>query len=286
MPLTMPMTRRMRSPASDSRSGRMSGMPPATDASNSRSTPAFSAASNSSSPKLASSSLFAVTTGLAAFSAARIRLRAGSTPPIDLDDDVDVGVGDDRLGVVREHAVGELDVALLGEVVHRDTHRPRSCTPVRCDDQVPRCSSSSRTSAAPTLPHPRMPDPRPQPCPQCRGSCIRCPSGSGRETRSSRPAQLVGVETHQVGVGLAANHEAGDAVAHEDDGRTRHLVVVGRHRVAVRARHRRREDVADREIAGQLRVADEQVALLAVLARDRDDERALRGRPRSGRNAS
>ena len=34
VPLTMPMTRRMRSPASDSRSGRMSGMPPATDASN------------------------------------------------------------------------------------------------------------------------------------------------------------------------------------------------------------------------------------------------------------
>ena len=29
MPLTMPITRRMRSPASDSRSGRMSGMPPA-----------------------------------------------------------------------------------------------------------------------------------------------------------------------------------------------------------------------------------------------------------------
>ena len=110
------MTRRMRSPASDSRSGRISGMPPATDASNSRSTPAVSAASNSSSPKLASSSLFAVTTGLPAFSAARIRLRAGSTPPIISTMTSTSGSATTRLGVVGEHAVGELDVAFLGEV--------------------------------------------------------------------------------------------------------------------------------------------------------------------------
>ena len=68
----------MRSPASDSRSGRMKGMPPATAASNSRSTPASSAAANSSAPTLASSSLFPVTTGLPALRAARISSRAGS----------------------------------------------------------------------------------------------------------------------------------------------------------------------------------------------------------------
>jgi hypothetical protein len=66
VPLTMPITRRMGSPRSDSRSGRMMGMPPATAASNSRSTPAASAAANSSAPTLASSSLLAVTTGLPA----------------------------------------------------------------------------------------------------------------------------------------------------------------------------------------------------------------------------
>ena len=64
VPLTMPMIRRIRSPASDSRSGRIRGMPPATADSKSRSTPAVDAASNSSAPQLASSSLLAVTTGL------------------------------------------------------------------------------------------------------------------------------------------------------------------------------------------------------------------------------
>ena len=82
VPLTMPMTRLMRSPASDSRSGRMRGMAPHTAASNSRSTPDFTAASNSSAPWVASSSLLAVTTGLPASRAVRIRVRAGSMPPM------------------------------------------------------------------------------------------------------------------------------------------------------------------------------------------------------------
>ena len=82
VPLTMPMIRRMRSPASDSRSGRISGMPPATADSKSRSTPAVEAASKSSAPQLASSSLLAVTTGLPDFRASRIRVRAGSMPPM------------------------------------------------------------------------------------------------------------------------------------------------------------------------------------------------------------
>ena len=45
VPLTMPMIREIRSPASDSRSGRISGMAPATAASKYRSAPAASAAS-------------------------------------------------------------------------------------------------------------------------------------------------------------------------------------------------------------------------------------------------
>ena len=82
VPLTMPISRWMRSPASDSRSGRMSGMPPPTDASNSRSRPADAAAWNSSEPTLASSSLLAVITGLPALRASRISERAGSMPPM------------------------------------------------------------------------------------------------------------------------------------------------------------------------------------------------------------
>ena len=117
----MPITRVMRSPASDSRSGRMSGMPPATDASNSRSTPAVSAASNSSSPKFASSSLFAVTTGLPDFSAVEDQAAGGLDAADDLDHDVDRR---DRSTTASASLVStparELDVALLGHVVHGD----------------------------------------------------------------------------------------------------------------------------------------------------------------------
>ena len=116
----MPITRVMCSPARLSRSGRMSGMPPATDASKSRSTPAAAAASNSSLPTLASSSLLPVTTGLPSLSASRIKRARRFDAADQLDDDVDVGRLHHRFGVVREHAVGELDRPLAREVAHRD----------------------------------------------------------------------------------------------------------------------------------------------------------------------
>ena len=82
VPLMIPITRRIGSPRRLSRRARTIGMPPATAASNSRSTPASSAAAYSSVPTLASSSLFAVTTGLPCLSAVVISSRAGSMPPI------------------------------------------------------------------------------------------------------------------------------------------------------------------------------------------------------------
>ena len=82
VPLTIPMTRVMGSPRNDSRNARMSGIPPATAASNNRSTPAASDWAHSSCPTLASSSLFAVTTGLPFAIAVEISSRAGSMPPI------------------------------------------------------------------------------------------------------------------------------------------------------------------------------------------------------------
>ena len=64
--------------------------------------------------------MFAVTTGLPDFSAVRIRRRAGSTPPMTSTTTSMSGSLDDRVGVVGEHAGRELDVALLGHVVHGD----------------------------------------------------------------------------------------------------------------------------------------------------------------------
>ncbi len=75
-------------------------MPPPTAASNSRSTPAVSAAENSSGPALASSALLPVTTG---FECAGKASRVGRPPRLDaaddLDDEVDVGVLGDRVDV-------------------------------------------------------------------------------------------------------------------------------------------------------------------------------------------
>src|SRR5947209_867883 len=82
VPLMMPMTRRMRSPARDSFSGLMMGIPPATAASKARSTPVCSASSKSSLPRVASNSLLAVTTERPEARALRMRLRAGSMPPM------------------------------------------------------------------------------------------------------------------------------------------------------------------------------------------------------------
>ena len=102
MPLTMPITRRMRSPASDSRSGRMSGMPPATDASNSRSTPAPLGGLEQLLADVGEQLLVGGDDRLAGLRArSRIELARRLDAADHLDDDVDVGVGDDGLGVVR-----------------------------------------------------------------------------------------------------------------------------------------------------------------------------------------
>ena len=60
-----------------------------------------------------------------------------------------------------------------------------------------------------------------------------------------------GVAGEQVGLGLAAHDDAGDAVAHGDDGRPRHVVVVARERPAVRAGGRHGEQVAGRDVGGR-----------------------------------
>src|SRR5262249_31882534 len=73
----------------------------------------------------------------------------------------------------------------------------------------------------------------------------------------------VHVPCHQIRPRLPADYQAREPVAHEDDWDTSIAVVVVRHRVAVRARRRYCQQVADLGIR-QLRTVDEDVATLAV----------------------
>ena len=82
VPLTIPCTRSIVAPASDSCSTRMTGTTPATAPSKRSWTPCSRAASHSSSPWWESSCLLAVTTCLPARIAASSQVRAGSSPPI------------------------------------------------------------------------------------------------------------------------------------------------------------------------------------------------------------
>src|SRR5262249_52726972 len=81
VPLTMPASERIEFATRPSFTARMSGMPPATAASNASVTPRRRASSYSSAPWCASSALLAVTTCLPAASARRMKVRAGSRPP-------------------------------------------------------------------------------------------------------------------------------------------------------------------------------------------------------------
>ena len=123
MPLTMPMTRTICSPASDSRNGRMTGMAPATAASYRRSTPAAAATSASSAPATASSALLAVTTGLPLRRAASISSWAGWRPTDDLDDDIDVGARHQCGGIGPQEARRDGDGPGPLRVGHGDPHQ-------------------------------------------------------------------------------------------------------------------------------------------------------------------
>ena len=78
----IPMTSSISFAARHCFNGRMIGIPPATAASNRKSTPCSSAASRSSFPCSAIRSLLADTTFFPAFKASRIMVLAGSIPPI------------------------------------------------------------------------------------------------------------------------------------------------------------------------------------------------------------
>ena len=155
MPLTIPITRVIGSPRNDSRNARMSGIPPATAASNNKSTPAASDCAHSSWPTLASNSLFAVTTGLPLAIAVAISSRAGSMPPItstmrSIDGSATTACAS-RVSTPSGRATSRSRLMLR-------TATLATCrrTPVRAS-MMSAWRSTSCTKAAPTLPQPRTP---------------------------------------------------------------------------------------------------------------------------------
>ena len=102
VPLTMPITRVMRSPTSDSRSGRMIGMPPATAASNSRSTPAALGRLEQLGAVVGEQLLVAGDHRLAGLERGEDEVAGRLDAADDLDDDVDARGRRRRAGVVGE----------------------------------------------------------------------------------------------------------------------------------------------------------------------------------------
>ena len=113
----MPRSDSMRSDASASRSVRMIGMPPHTAASKSRSTPAFVAAAKISGAVLGEQRLVRGHDRLAVGERLQHQRPRRLKPTHQLDDDVDVGRGDDLIGIRRER-----DALRIGPLLVRDPH--------------------------------------------------------------------------------------------------------------------------------------------------------------------
>src|SRR6516165_5147333 len=99
------------------------------------------------------------------------------------------------------------------------------------------------------------------------------PTGPGLRA-ATNIAAISGVEPGEVVERLAPNDDPGRAVGDEEDRRTGDLVVIGRHGVAVSARDRGGEDVADLQVIGYESLGHHQVAALAMLADDPHRPRA------------
>jgi hypothetical protein len=157
VPLMMPAIHSMRLAVSPSRSDLMMGMPPPTAASKATITSFFCAAAKISLPCCASSALFAVTTCLPLAIAFRIRSFADAGAADQFDDDVDVGVGHDFVGV------GSHDARLL-PARRRARSRSLSATifmvmaqPARGARSLPGCAQAPANVPPPTVPMPSNP---------------------------------------------------------------------------------------------------------------------------------
>ena len=160
-----------------------------------------------------SSSLFAVTTGLPAIERVDDERPGRLDAADDLDDDVDVGIADHALGVVGEAVRREREPAVFREVADRDPRDLERHAGARLDHVG--VIVDEPHERAPHVPAAEDPDPNPF---LHDGSVSHVVAG------------------HEILVGLPAHDEPRIAVVDEDDRRPRQEVVVGCHRVAVRAR--------------------------------------------------
>src|SRR3954454_1573083 len=265
VPLTMPRTRRTRSPAKDSRNGRRMGMAPATAASKYRSRPAFSAASKSVGPSSASSALLAVTTLAPASSAASTRLRAGSIPPTTSTTTSTPEVTKPMASVV---------ISSRGTSTSRGASGRRTATPTSSSEAPTRaarssaCSSSSRTTWLPTEPQPSRATRNERAVVVLIGAASATGSSSYTSTR---------IRCQKIVLGLPAQQDRGRTVAHRHDRRAEEMVVVAGHRAAVSTGAGDRDQVAGCHVAGKELVLDDDVAGLAVLPDEtRQHRRSIR----------
>ena len=206
VPLTMPMTRWMRSPASDSRSARISGMPPATEASNSRSTPARRPRPTARRRGSPAAPCWRVTTGLPLRSASSTRSRAGDMPPMTSTTTSMEGSSTTPTGVGGEQRLDAGDVAFLGGRTHGHLGQLelQACAvgdPFGVGQQ-------EAGQAPPDVAAAQQADPHGRPCPSRVG--VGCKSVWDHVRRLAWPGRLdlcLTVEGQQVVVGLAAHHD-------------------------------------------------------------------------------
>ena len=163
VPLTMPITRWMRSPTSDSRSGRMSGMPPATAASKSRSTPArLGRRRTARRRRWRAAPCWPVTTGLPALSASRISSRAGSMPPMTSTTTSTSGSSTTAAASLVSTPSGRATSRSLRQVAHGDAGDLEAQAGAGLDVVGP-ASATRSTSGGADVAAPEHPDPHRRP---------------------------------------------------------------------------------------------------------------------------
>src|SRR5215207_5752967 len=148
----------------------------------------------------------------------------------------------------------------------------RSCTPCSRAGSTPPITSTIRSEAArisSKSPRERVSTPASSGRSPVTGTIASARSSSSRANADPTvpwpSSPTLNVSGTQVLVGLAPHYAARVAARAEDHRRARHAVVVVGHRVSVGAGDRGHDDVAGPGV-GQVRVLDQDVAGLAVLA--------------------
>ena len=174
---------------------------------------------------------------------------------------------DQRFGIRREQLARQVDVARSVEVADGDP------------DELERGSCAVGELVAVLAAAARRPgSPRPR-RPAARRAVVGSRSFGSLVVRRTRSERNVRRPRHRASRSSMVSPRTitrARSVAHGDDRRARHVVVVARQREAVRARRGHREQVAGRDVAGQVLGVDDDVAGLAVLA-DHAHERGRGG---------